>query len=163
MDFYSFHLNTPEGESLAMADLKGKIVLIVNTATKCGLTPQFEGLEALHAKFKDRGFVLIGVPCNQFGGQEPLTNEEMTQSCKVDHGVTFQLTEKIEVNGDNTHPLFVFLKKKLRGCLGRRVKWNFTKFLIDQDGKPVKRFGPTTSPEKIEAYLQDLLDKNGIS
>jgi len=159
MDFYSLHINTPQGETLKMADLKGKVVLIVNTATKCGLTPQFEGLEALHMKFKDQGFVLIGAPCNQFGGQEPLTNEEMTESCQINHGVTFQLTEKIDVNGADTHPLFAYLKGKLGTWLGRSIKWNFTKFLVDQNGKPIKRFGPTTTPDKIEKHIQELLAK----
>ncbi|MDX2361953.1 MAG: glutathione peroxidase [Crocinitomicaceae bacterium] len=158
MDFYSIEINTPQGETLSMADFKGKVVMVVNTATKCGLTPQFEGLEQLHLAYKDQGFVLLGTPCNQFGGQEPLTNDEMTDSCRINHGVTFQLTEKIEVNGDSTHPLFTFLKGKLRGGLfGRKIKWNFTKFLIDQEGNPVKRYAPTTKPASIEADIKKLL------
>jgi glutathione peroxidase len=157
MDFYSLTINKPQGDPISMQDFKGKVVLIVNTATQCGLTPQFDGLEKLHQTYKDRGLVVIGTPCNQFGGQEPLTNESMSESCRINHGVTFQLTEKIEVNGSNTHPLFGYLKGQLSAWLGRKIKWNFTKFLVDQNGKPVKRFGPTTKPEKMEAYIAKLL------
>jgi len=157
MDFYSLTINKPQGDSISMQDFKGKVVLIVNTATQCGLTPQFDGLEKLHQTYKDKGLVVIGTPCNQFGGQEPLTNESMSESCRINHGVTFQLTEKIEVNGSNTHPLFGYLKGQLSTWLGRKIKWNFTKFLVDQNGKPVKRFGPTTKPEKMEAYIAKLL------
>ena len=159
MDFYTQEINTPNGETIKMNDFKGKVVLVVNTATQCGLTPQFDGLEKLHQKYKDQGLVVLGTPCNQFGGQEPLSNESMSETCRINHGVTFQLTEKIDVNGDNTHPLFAYLKGKLGTLLGKNIKWNFAKFLIDQDGNPVKRFSPTTKPEKIEKYIQQLLSK----
>ena len=159
MDFYTQEINTPNGETIKMNDFKGKVVLVVNTATQCGLTPQFNGLEKLHQEYKGQGLVVIGTPCNQFGGQEPLSNESMSETCRINHGVTFQLTEKIDVNGDNTHPLFTYLKGKLGTLLGKNIKWNFAKFLIDQDGNPVKRFLPTTKPEKIEKYIQELLSK----
>ena len=158
MNFYSLDINTPSGDNLSMRDLKGKVVLVVNTATQCGFTPQFAGLEKLHLKYKDQGLVIIGAPCNQFGGQEPLTNEQMTESCLVNHGVSFQLTEKIDVNGANSHPLFKYLKKELGSWIfGSKVKWNFTKFLIDKNGNPIKRFGPTTKPEKMVVDIEELL------
>lgn len=159
MAFYTQEINTPNGETIKMNDFKGKVVLIVNTATQCGLTPQFDGLEKLHQTYKDQGLVVLGAPCNQFGGQEPLSNETMSETCRINHGVTFQLTEKIDVNGSNTHPLFIYLKRKLGSWLGSKIKWNFTKFLIDQNGKPFKRFAPTTKPETIEKYIQQLLSK----
>jgi glutathione peroxidase len=157
MDFYSLDINTPAGQHIAMKDFEGKVVLIVNTATQCGLTPQFDGLEKLHQTYKDQGLVVIGTPCNQFAKQEPLTNEQMTETCRINHGVTFQLTEKIKVNGANTHPLYKYLKSKLGSWLGSNIKWNFTKFLIDRDGQPYKRYAPTTTPEKIEADIKKLL------
>jgi len=159
MNFYSQKINTPSGKTIEMQDFKGKVVLIVNTATQCGLTPQFDGLEKLHQDYNKEGLVVLGAPCNQFGSQEPLSNDAMTESCRINHGVTFQLTEKIDVNGDNTHPLFIYLKKQLSTWLGSKIKWNFAKFLIDQNGKPVKRFSPTTKPDKIEKYIQKLLSK----
>ena len=159
MDFYTQEIKTPSRETIKMSDLKGKVVLIVNTATQCGLTPQFDGLEKLHQSYKDKGLVVLGTPCNQFGGQEPLSNDAMSETCRINHGVTFQLTEKIDVNGSNTHPLYAYLKGELGTLLGKNIKWNFAKFLIDQDGNPVKRFAPTTKPEKIEKHIQQLLSK----
>jgi glutathione peroxidase len=155
--FYQLSANTPQGQPVPLSVYQGKVVLVVNTATQCGLTPQFEGLEKLYETYKDKGLVILGFPCNQFGGQEPLTNETMEATCKINHGVTFPLLEKIEVNGPNTHPVFKYLKSKLGGLFGRRIKWNFTKFLIDANGKPVKRFSPVTKPEAIEPYIQSLL------
>jgi glutathione peroxidase len=157
MDFYSIDIKTPAGKKLSMQDFKGKVVLIVNTATQCGLTPQFAGLEKLHLAYKDQGLVIIGTPCNQFGNQEPLTNEEMEDTCLINHGVTFQLTEKINVNGSNTHPLYKYLKGKLGSLLGKNLKWNFTKFLIDRNGIPFKRYAPPVKPSKIEADIKKLL------
>lgn len=157
MNFYNLQVNKPKGEAIEMSDFQGKTVLIVNTATKCGLTPQFDELESLHQKYKDRGLVVLGFPCNQFAGQEPETNETIVEVCKINHGVTFQLTEKIDVNGKNTHPLFEYLKKALPGSFGSRIKWNFTKFLIDPDGKPVKRFAPTTKPSNIEKDIVQMI------
>lgn len=156
-NFYDLEINTPSGQKIQMNDFVGKAVLIVNTATKCGLTPQFSGLEDLHQTYKDKGLVLIGTPCNQFAKQEPLSNDEMENSCKINHGVTFQLTEKIEVNGANTHPLYAYLKEELGSWLGNGIKWNFTKFLIDKNGVPFKRYAPTTKPEKIAADIEQLL------
>jgi glutathione peroxidase len=158
-DFYQLSANSPQGRPVEMADYKGKVVLVVNTATQCGLTPQFEGLEKLHQQYKDQGLVILGFPCNQFGSQEPLSNEAMEETCKINHGVTFPLFEKIDVNGPNTHPVFKYLKNRLGGLFGSKIKWNFTKFLLDANGKPVKRFAPITKPEAIEAYIRKLLIK----
>ncbi|HBH49609.1 MAG TPA: glutathione peroxidase [Bacteroidales bacterium] len=154
MKFYDLSVNTPQGKPIEMMDFKGKTVLIVNTATKCGLAPQFDGLENLHQKYKDKGLVILGFPCNQFQNQEPETNETVEQACRLNFGVTFQLTEKIDVNGKNTHPVFKFLKNELNGFFGNRIKWNFTKFLISPEGMPVKRYAPTTKPSAIEKDIQ---------
>jgi glutathione peroxidase len=154
--FYDLTAKTPSGEKINMADYKGKPVLIVNTATQCGLTPQFEGLEKLHQAYKDLGLITLGFPCNQFAGQEPETNENMVQSCLVNHGVTFPLSEKIDVNGPNAHPIFKFLKKEKGGFLFSTIKWNFTKFLVDQQGVVVKRYAPTVKPAAIEADIKNL-------
>ncbi len=151
--FYDLSVKTPSGKVLNMADYKGKTVLVVNTATQCGLTPQFAGLEELHQKYKDQGLVILGFPCNQFGEQEPETNENMEQVCEINHGVTFQLTEKVDVNGAGTHPVFKYLKGKLGSIFGSKIKWNFTKFLVDKNGKPVKRFAPIVKPESMEKTI----------
>jgi len=151
--FYDLSVKTPNGKILNMSDYKGKTVLVVNTATRCGLTPQFAGLEELHQKYKDQGLVIVGFPCNQFGKQEPESNENMEQVCEINHGVTFQLTEKVEVNGAGTHPVFKYLKGKLGSILGSKIKWNFTKFLIDKKGRPMKRFASITTPESMEKYI----------
>jgi glutathione peroxidase len=140
-----------------MKDFQGKVVLVVNTATQCGLTPQFTGLEKLYQTYKDEGLVVLGFPCNQFGSQEPLSNEVMEETCLVNHGVTFPLLGKSEVNGPGTNPVFQFLKKRLGGFFGSRIKWNFTKFLIDRDGKPVKRYAPMVKPEAMEGEIKRLL------
>jgi len=156
-EFYNLTAQTPNGEQIAMSSFEGKPVLIVNTATQCGLTPQFEGLEKLHQTYKDKGLVVLGFPCNQFAGQEPETNETIVEACLINHGVTFQLTEKVDVNGAHTHPVFTYLKKEKGGFLGSKIKWNFTKFLVDQQGNVVKRYAPTTTPDKIEADIKKLL------
>jgi len=157
MKFYDLEINTPQGKTLKMSDLKNKTVLIVNTATKCGLAPQFDELEDLHQQYKDKGLVILGFPSNQFLNQEPETNETMEETCRINHGVTFQLTQKIDVNGDNTHPIFSYLKDELPGSLGKTIKWNFTKFLITPEGKPYKRYAPTTKPVKIEKDILKLI------
>ncbi len=157
VDFYSLQIRDTSGKIIAMNEHKGKVVLIVNTATECGLASQFDGLEVLHQRYKDKGLVVIGTPCNQFSGQEPVQNGEMVEVCRLQHGVTFMLTEKIKVNGQHTHSLYVYLKEKLGSLLGRSIKWNFTKFLIDAQGKPYKRYAPTTTPEKLEGDIQHLL------
>ncbi len=157
MNFYDLSFKKPNGESVQMNDFRGKVVLIINTATKCGLAPQFDGLEKLHQQYKDQGLVVLGFPCDQFGGQEPESNDTVEMTCRMNHGVTFQLTEKVLVNGPETHPVFTYLKGKLGGWFGANIKWNFTKFLIDKEGKPIKRYSPTTKPEKLERMIQQLL------
>ncbi len=154
---YQLKANTLRGKEVDFEDYKGKVLLIVNTASKCGLTPQFEGLEELYKKYKNHGLEILGFPSNQFANQEPGDADTIEQACMINYGVSFQVFEKIDVNGQNAHPVFKFLKKKLPGTLGGRIKWNFTKFLIDAKGNPVKRFAPTTKPEKIESYIQTLL------
>ena len=140
-----------------METYKGKTILVVNTASKCGLTPQFEGLEKLYRKYKDKGFVILGFPCNQFANQEPGDEKSIAEGCLINYGVTFPMFSKIEVNGENAHPIFKYLKKELKGFLSSKIKWNFTKFLIDAEGNPVKRFSPGTVPEKIDTYLERFL------
>ncbi|MEP7006005.1 MAG: glutathione peroxidase [Sphingomonas bacterium] len=145
----------------SVADLSayaGKVLLIVNTASKCGFTPQYEGLEALHRKYADRGFEVLGFPCNQFGGQEPGDAAEIANFCSLTYDVTFPVFAKIDVNGDNADPLFERLKSDAPGLLGSKgIKWNFTKFLVDRSGKTVERYAPTTKPEDIEADIEKLL------
>lgn len=159
ISFYDLTFNNSSGKTLRLADYKNKVLLIVNTATKCGLATQFKQLEQLYQKYKDRGFCIIGFPCNQFLGQEPQSDDTMVTACKINFGVTFQLTQKIDVNGKNTHPVFVYLKKELPGGLfGSKIKWNFTKFLITSNGNPYKRYAPTVQPLKIEEDLLKLLE-----
>ena len=154
MSFYKYSANKPNGESLTMENFKGKVVLIVNTATKCGLAPQFKGLEKLHQDYKERGLVVLGFPCNQFLGQEPVSNDKMESACQINHGVTFQFMEKIDVNGSKAHPIYKFLKGKLKlGLFSSRIKWNFEKFLIDGNGKPIKRFSPKAKPASFEGEI----------
>lgn len=156
--FYQFSARSSKGIDIQMSDYKGKVVLVVNTATKCGLAPQFEGLEMLHQKYKDKGLVVLGFPCNQFSNQEPESNETMADTCQLNFGVTFQLFEKIDVNGDNTHPIFRYLKKSIWNLFGNKIKWNFTKFLIDSNGNVVKRYAPVTKPQSIEKEIKRLLN-----
>ncbi|NME72777.1 glutathione peroxidase [Flammeovirga aprica] len=155
--FYNFSAKNTLGEDIAMSDFEGKTILVVNTATKCGLTPQFHGLEELYQKYKDKGLVIIGFPCNQFASQEPVENKNMVSTCQINYGVTFPLTQKVNVNGSDAHPIFKFLKKELPGTLINAIKWNFTKFLIDKNGNPVKRFAPNTEPQKIEDDILKIL------
>lgn len=156
-EFYQLKANTPQGKELNFSAYQGKTLLVVNTATKCGLAPQFRELEALHQKYKDKGLVILGFPSDQFLGQEPETNENMEQSCEINFGVTFQLTEKIRVNGRQTHPVFTYLKEKLPGKAGKRIKWNFTKFLVTSQGLPYKRYAPRVRPQAIEKDILVLL------
>lgn len=148
-----------KGEAISLDQCNGKVLLLVNTATKCGLAGQFRELEALHQDYKDRGLVVIGFPCDQFAGQEPETNETVAGVCLRDYGVTFMLSQKIDVNGPNTHPIFAYLKAQRKKLLGTDIKWNFTKFLVSRDGKTVRRYAPATKPvslrPKIEAFLTD--------
>jgi len=152
--FYNFEAKSLQGKDIKMEAYKGKTVLIVNTASKCGLTPQYEGLEALYQKYKGKGLVILGFPSNQFANQEPGDEKSIEQGCVINYGVSFPMFSIIDVNGDNAHPLYKYLKQELKGTLGNKIKWNFTKFLIDAEGNPVKRFAPTTKPEKIDAYLE---------
>ncbi len=154
--FYKFKAKSLQGEEIAMEKFKDKVILVVNTASKCGFTPQYEGLEKLHKEYKDKGLEILGFPCNQFANQEPGGKDEI-DACLLNYGVDFQMFDKIDVNGKNADPIFKFLKKELPGTLGSRIKWNFTKFLIDKDGKPVKRFSPATKPEKLKKDIQTLL------
>ncbi len=158
MKIYDLETKAPNGKVIPMNSFKDKTILIVNTATKCGLSPQFEELEQIHQKYKDRGLVVLGFPCNQFLNQEPETNETLVEACKLNYGVTFQLTEKVDVNGENTNPIFKLLKEALPGTLGKKIKWNFTKFLITSEGKPYKRYAPTTKPMKIENDILKLIE-----
>ena len=155
--------HSSQGRELPMSAYRGKILLVVNTATKCGLAPQFRELEDLHRKYRDRGLVILGFPSDQFLGQEPETNENMEQSCQVNFGVTFQLTEKIKVNGKQTHPVFAYLKDNLPGKMGNRIKWNFTKFLISPEGTPYKRYAPRVRPYEIEKDVVALLQETESS
>ncbi|KAL5504246.1 GPX2 [Sanghuangporus vaninii] len=156
--FYSLKAELPNGQVYDFEQLKGKVVLIVNVASKCGFTPQYKGLEALYKKHKDKGFVILGFPCNQFGGQEPGSDAEIAQFCELNHGVTFPLMKKSDVNGDSTNEVYKWLKNEKSGILGlTRIKWNFEKFLIDRNGKVVHRWASTTSPESIDAEVQKLL------
>ncbi|MFK7757644.1 MAG: glutathione peroxidase [Flavobacteriales bacterium] len=159
MSFYDLQINQANGEKLNFTTLKGKTVLIVNTATKCGLAGQFSALEELHQSYAIKGLVVIGVPCNQFLSQEPETNETMSSACLLNHGVTFALTEKVHVNGKYTHPVFKYLKEELKGFLGGLIKWNFTKFLINSEGKPVKRYAPKVNPKYMIAEIENELSK----
>ena len=159
MNFYDLTIKKPNGDPINLNDYKGKAVLVVNTATKCGLAPQFDELEELHQQYKDKGLVILGFPSNQFLNQEPKTNETVEDACRINHGVSFQLTEKIDVNGNNTHPIFKYLKKELKGTMGSGIKWNFTKFLISQDGKVLKRYSPITTPKRIEIDILKYLKR----
>ena len=179
MSVHSFQANLSNGEEVSLDTFKGKILLIVNTASKCGLTPQYEGLEKLYDTYKEKGFTVLGFPCNQFGGQEPGTDEEISTFCSLNYQVEFPLFQKIEVNGENAHPLYQYLREQApeeeidtNSALykylhdnapellkGSTIKWNFTKFLINQEGKVVKRYSPTTTPDEMEKDIKALLSK----
>ena len=157
-EIYSFKTRTLNGEDLDLADYRGRVLLIVNTASRCGFTPQYAGLETLHRDYQARGLAVLGFPCDQFGGQEPGSSAEIGAFCQKNYGVSFPLSEKVDVNGPAAHPLFAYLTRALPGLLGSRaVKWNFTKFLLDRDGKPVRRYGSTTAPAKIAKDIEALL------
>ncbi|BDI61292.1 glutathione peroxidase [Qipengyuania nanhaisediminis] len=153
-----FQVTTNRGETLDLAEKKGKVLLVVNTASKCGFTPQYDGLEKLFQQYKDRDFEVLGFPCNQFGAQEPGNADEIAEFCKVNFGVTFPLMQKIDVNGPDASPLFDWMKEEKKGLMGSKsIKWNFTKFLIDRDGKVVKRYGPQDAPAAIARDIEKLL------
>ncbi len=152
-----FTANTLTGEEQPLSAYDGKVVLVVNTASECGFTPQYQGLQELHTKYADDGFAVLGFPCNQFGGQEPGGAEEIGAFCEKNYGVTFPLFEKVDVNGDRAHPLFQWLRQERSGLMGSAIKWNFTKFLVGRDGTVLKRYGSTTAPEKIAADIEKAL------
>ena len=152
-----FPATTLSGEGRDLSAYAGDVVLVVNTASKCGFTPQYAGLEELYAAHKDDGFVVLGFPCNQFGGQEPGSEEEIGEFCQLNYGVTFPMFEKVDVNGDDAHPLFTWLKKEKSGLLGGKIKWNFTKFLVGRDGQVIDRYAPTTKPEDLEGDVVSAL------
>ncbi len=153
-----FTVTTNRGEPLDLAEKLGRVLLVVNTASKCGFTPQYDGLEKLYETYRDSGFEVLGFPCNQFGGQEPGSDGEIAEFCKVNFGVTFPLMRKVDVNGDNASALFDWMKAEAPGILGSKaIKWNFTKFLIDRQGQVVKRYGPTDAPESIAKDIEKLL------
>ena len=151
--FHELSATRLDGQLISMADYAGKVILVVNTASQCGFTPQYAGLEALYKKYADQGLVVLGFPCNQFGKQEPGGADDISTTCYINYGVSFPMFEKVEVNGAAAHAIFRFLKDELPGVLGGRIKWNFTKFLIGRDGKPLKRFAPMTTPEKMEGAI----------
>ncbi len=156
--FYDFEAKDIRGKMVSMSQYKGKVILVVNVASECGFTPQYEGLEKLYETYKEQGFVILAFPCNQFGEQEPGSAEEIQKFCSSKFSVTFPLFEKIDVNGEHTHPLYVFLKKEATGFLGSEsIKWNFTKFLIDKDGTVIDRYGSTTKPASIAKDIEKLL------
>ncbi|KAF9565415.1 glutathione peroxidase [Agrocybe pediades] len=156
--FYSLKAELPNGKTFDFATLKGKTVLIVNVASKCGFTPQYKGLQALYDKYKDQGLEILGFPCNQFGGQEPADDAGIAEFCERNHGVTFPLMKKSEVNGDNTNEVYKWLKAEKAGILGlTRIKWNFEKFLVNKEGKVVQRWASTTTPDAISAEIAKII------
>lgn len=155
---YDFQAELLEGEQKNLADYQGKVLLVVNTASQCGLTPQFEGLEKLYQDYQQQGLVILGFPCNQFANQDPSSNEEISSFCQRNYGVSFPMFAKVDVNGSNAHPIYKYLTSEAKGILGSEsIKWNFTKFLINQNGEVIKRYSPTTKPEKIGKDIQKLL------
>lgn len=152
-----FSARTLTGEEKSLADYKGQVVLVVNTASKCGFTPQYEGLQDLHETYADQGLAVIGFPCNQFGGQEPGDSAEIGEFCRRNYGVGFQMMEKVDVNGPQAHPVYEWLRSQKGGLVGSKIKWNFTKFLIGRDGQVIERYAPTTKPEKLKADIEKAL------
>lgn len=158
MSIYDFTAVTITGQEVSLSDYKGKVVLIVNTASKCGYTPQFAGLQGLHEALSNDGFVVLGFPCNQFGKQDPEGEDAISEFCELNYGVSFPMFSKIEVNGRNAHPLFQYLKSNARGVLGSKsIKWNFTKFLVNREGEVVARYATNDKPESITTNIQALL------
>ncbi|WP_333803162.1 glutathione peroxidase [Sulfurospirillum sp.] len=154
MSIYDFEVTTISGEIITMDAFKNKLLLIVNVASKCGFTEQYAGLETLYQKYKDKGLVILGFPCNQFMNQEPLNEAEIKSFCSLTYGVTFPMFSKIDVNGENTHPLYKYLKETKKGLLGSEaIKWNFTKFLVDKNGTVINRYAPATKPESLEVDI----------
>ena len=157
MKFYDFTAKKMNGMEVKMEEYKGKVLLVVNTASKCGLTPQLAELEEMYKDYKDKGFEILGFPCNQFAHQDPGSNKEISEFCLINYGVTFTMFEKIDVNGELSHPIYKYLKNNAKGILNNEIKWNFTKFLIDSEGNVIDRFAPTTAPKKIRKDIEKLL------
>ena len=158
MSIYDFQVDNVAGEKVSLSNYKNKVLLIVNTASKCGFTKQYDGLEKLYETYQEQGLEILGFPCNQFGGQEPGSDEEIQEFCQTTFGVKFPVFKKVEVNGENTIELYQYLKKQAPGLLGtQKIKWNFTKFLVDKEGNVVKRYAPTVTPESIEKELKEYL------
>ncbi|MBU1100789.1 MAG: glutathione peroxidase [Bacteroidetes bacterium] len=157
MNIYDFKMKTLEGKEIDFKQYKDHVLLIVNTASACGFTPQFTGLESLHKEFKGRNFEILGFPCNQFQNQDPGNADEILNFCQRNYGVSFTMFEKIDVNGDDAHELYKYLKSEKSGLIGKDIKWNFTKFLLNRNGEVVERFAPSTKPEKIKPYIEKLL------
>ncbi|XXK44557.1 glutathione peroxidase [Porticoccaceae bacterium nBUS_17] len=154
---YDFSVPTSSGDQQSLRDYQGKVVLIVNTASKCGFTPQYEGLQRLHDKYSERGLVVVAMPCNQFGAQEPGSNAAVQEFCQLNYGLSFPVMGKIEVNGSGQHPLYAHLTKQAKGLITDSIKWNFTKFLVNRDGQVIERFAPVTKPEAISKNIEELL------
>src|SRR5262245_10198633 len=158
MTLHEFRAKSIDGSEVSLSQYRGKVLLVVNVASRCGFTPQYTGLEKLHEKYKDLGFSVLGFPCNQFGNQEPGSESEIKSFCETNYAVTFPLFGKVDVNGPNAHPVYQFLKDALPGVLGtKRIKWNFTKFLVDREGRPLKRYGPQQKPEALEEGISKSL------
>jgi glutathione peroxidase len=157
MNFYDFIVKDSSGNDVSLSNYKGKLLLIVNTATGCGFTPQYQGLQALYEKYQSKGLEILDFPCNQFANQAPGTESEIQDFCTLKYNTTFKLFAKVKVNGKDAEPMFDYLKKEKGGALGNRIKWNFTKFLVDPSGKVLKRYAPTDTPENIEKDIQQLL------
>ena len=157
-DIYQFTIATAAGQPQPLEAYRGRVLLIVNTASKCGFTPQYAGLQELHDQYHQRGLTILALPCNQFGGQEPGSNEEIQNFCQVNYGLSFPVMGKLAVNGDAAHPLYQWLKSERGGLLGSNIKWNFTKFLIGRDGQVLERFAPLTKPAKLSAAIEQALD-----
>ncbi|GAP75714.1 glutathione peroxidase family protein [Pseudoalteromonas sp. SW0106-04] len=158
MSIYQFNAVNNRGEQVPLEQYQGKVLLIANTASKCGFTPQYQGLNALYQDFENKGLVVLAFPCNQFGAQEPGDDAQISEFCELNYGVSFPVMTKVDVNGADAHPLFSYLKQQAPGVLGSKaIKWNFTKFLVDQQGQVVKRYAPTTKPEAIRADIEQLL------
>ena len=157
MNIYDFEVKNADEQMVSLSEFKGKVMLIVNTATGCGFTPQYEGLEKLYREYKEQGLEILDFPCNQFGNQAPGSMSEIKEFCQLSYDTSFPLFEKIEVNGEQEAPLYTFLKSQKGGAFGKKIKWNFTKFLIDREGQVIERFAPTVTPDKMEEKIVELL------
>lgn len=162
MGFYDYSARKMNGREVKMETYKGKVVIVVNTASKCGFTPQFAELETLYEKYKDQGLAILGFPCNQFANQDPASNQEIQNFCQLNYGVSFDMFEKVDVNGPETTPLYQFLKEEAKGAFGGKIKWNFTKFLIDRKGEVIRRYAPATPPLKMEEEIKKLLAETTV-